>query len=53
MNLNPGMVEAVISPPLLGETTLMPKRRSLRFQLETAALVQAVHITSLLNPESQ
>ena len=53
MNLNPGMVEAVISPPLLGETTLMPKRRSLRFQLETAALVQAVHITSLLNPEPQ
>ncbi len=51
MNLNPGVVEAVVSPPLLGETTLMPKRRSLRFQLETAALVQAVHITSLLNPE--
>ena len=52
MNLNPGRVEAVVSAPILGETTLMPKRRSLRFQLETASLVQAVHITSLLNPEA-
>ena len=51
LNLNPGIVEAVVSPPMLGETTLMPKRRSLRFQLETASLVQAVHITNLLNPE--
>jgi hypothetical protein len=51
LNINPGTVEAVICPPMLGETTLMPKRGSLRIQAEAAALFQAMHITSLLNPE--
>ncbi len=49
--ISPGIVEAVILPPMLGETTLMPKRRSLRIQLETAALFQAMQIAALLNPE--
>lgn len=51
MNISPGLVEAVIMPPVLGETTLMPRRRSLRIQLETSALFQAFHIAGLLNPE--
>ncbi len=51
LQINPGLVEAVIAPPMLGETTLLPKRKSLRIQLEAATLFQAVHITSLLNPE--
>ena len=51
VNINPGTVEAVICPPMLGETTLMPKRGSLRIQAEAAALFQAMHITTLLNPE--
>ncbi|MBT4136579.1 MAG: hypothetical protein HOE48_01630 [Candidatus Latescibacteria bacterium] len=51
IDINPGTVEAVICPPMLGETTLMPKRGSLRIQAEAAALFQAMHITSLLNPE--
>jgi hypothetical protein len=49
--INPGVVEAVVMPPLLGETTLLPKRRSLRIQYETAAFFQSLHIVSLLNPE--
>ena len=53
MNINPGVIEAVILPPMLGETTLLPKRRSLRIQLEAANLFQAVHIATLLNPEKQ
>ena len=52
LSINPGVIEAVICPPMLGETTLLPKRRSLRIQAETAALFQAVHIASLLNPEA-
>jgi hypothetical protein len=52
LDINPGVIEAVICPPMLGETTLLPKRRSLRIQAETAALFQAVHIASLLNPEA-
>jgi len=51
VDINPGKVEAVICPPMLGETTLMPKRGSLRIQAEAAALFQAMHITTLLNPE--
>jgi hypothetical protein len=39
-----------VAPPMLGETTLLPRRRSLRIQLEAANLFQAVHITTLLNP---
>ena len=51
MKINPGVVEAVILPPMPGETTLLPKRGSLRVQSEVAALFQAVHISHLLNPE--
>jgi len=51
LHINPGLVEVVVSPPILGETTLLPRRRSLRTQVEAAALIQAVHITSLLNSE--
>jgi hypothetical protein len=51
VDIHPGTVEAVICPPMLGETTLMPKRGSLRIQAEAAALFQAMHITALLNPE--
>ncbi len=51
LNINPGVVEAVVAPPMLGETTLLPKRRRLRIQLEAANLFQAVHISTLLNPE--
>jgi hypothetical protein len=51
LNINPGLVEVVVSPPVLGETTLLPRRRSLRIQLEAAALFQAMHISTLLNPE--
>ena len=50
-DINPGLVEVFVSPPMLGETTLLPRRRSLRTQAEAAALFQAVHIASLLNPE--
>jgi hypothetical protein len=50
VNINPGVVEVVVSPPMLGETTLLPRRRSLRVQAEAAALFQAVHITTLLDP---
>ncbi len=51
LNVNPGLIEVVVSPPMPGETTLLPRRRSLRTQVESAALFQAVHIASLLNPE--
>ena len=51
LHINPGLVEVVVSPPMPGETTLLPRRRSLRTQVESAALFQAVHITTLLNPE--
>ena len=49
--IRPGRVEVIISPPMLGETTLLPRRRALRTQLEPATLFQAVHIATLLNPE--
>ncbi|OGG55705.1 MAG: hypothetical protein A3F84_16595 [Candidatus Handelsmanbacteria bacterium RIFCSPLOWO2_12_FULL_64_10] len=51
LRINPGLVEVVVSPPMPGETTLLPRRRSLRTQVESAALFQAVHLTTLLNPE--
>ena len=50
LDISPGRVEAYVSPPMLGETTLLPKRRSLRIQMETAALFQAIQITTLLDP---
>ena len=51
IDINPGQVDVWVSPPMLGETALLPKRRSLRIQAEAAALFQAVHIATLLNPE--
>jgi len=48
-DINPGLVEVFVSPPMLGETTLLPRRRSLRIQAEAAALFQAVHLATLLN----
>jgi hypothetical protein len=51
LNLNPGLAEVVVAPPMLGETTLLPRRRTLRIQVEAAALFQAVHLSHLLNPE--
>ena len=51
LNINPGRVEVVVSPPMLGETTLLPRKRALRTQLEPATLFQAVHIATLLNPD--
>jgi len=51
LNINPGVVEVAVAPPLLGETTLLPRRRSLRIQLEAANMFHAIHIASLLNPE--
>ncbi len=51
LDINPGRVEVVVSPPMLGETTLLPRKRALRTQLEPATLFQAVHIATLLNPE--
>jgi hypothetical protein len=50
LKINPGKVEAYFAPPMLAETTLMPRRRSLRVQSEAAALFQAVHIASLYDP---
>ena len=51
LNINPGVVEVFVSPPMPGATTLLPRKRALRTQLEPATLFQAVHIATLLNPE--
>ncbi len=51
LHINPGRVEAVVCPPMPGETTLLPRKRALRTQLEPATLFQAVHIAHLYNPE--
>ena len=51
LRINPGLVEVVVAPPILGEITLFPRRRSLRPQIEPAALFQAVQIVHLLNPD--
>lgn len=51
LEINPGRVEVVVCPPMLGETTLLPRKRALRTQLEPATLFQAVHLASLYNPE--
>lgn len=50
IRINPGLVEVVVAPPMMGETTLFPRRRSLRPQIEPAALFQAVQLVHLLNP---
>ncbi len=53
IRINPGLVEVVVAPPMMGETTLFPRRRSLRPQIEPAALFQAVQIVNLLNPDQR
>jgi hypothetical protein len=50
-NIRPGSVEVIVSPPIPGETTLLPRKRALRTQLEPATLFQAIHIAELLNPD--
>jgi 1-acyl-sn-glycerol-3-phosphate acyltransferase len=52
LRINPGRVEVVVCPPMLGETTLLPRKRALRTQLEPATLFQAVHLATLYNPEA-
>ena len=51
LHIEPGKVEVIVCPPMLGETTLLPRKRALRTQLEPATLFQAVHIANLFNPE--
>jgi len=50
LHIRPGRVEVVVGPPILGQTTLLPRKRALRTQLEPATLFQAVHIADLYNP---
>jgi hypothetical protein len=51
LDVHPGHVEVYVSPPVPGETTLLPRKRALRTQLEPATLFQAIHIATLLNPD--
>ena len=52
LNIGSGRVEVMVCPPMLGETTLLPRKRALRTQpIEPATLFQAVHIARLFNPE--
>jgi hypothetical protein len=53
LNVSPGHVDVFISPPIPGETTLLPRKRALRTQLEPATLFQAIHIATLLDPTPQ
>ena len=50
LDIGPGLVEAVLSPPMPGETTLLPRKRALRTQLEPSTFFQAVQIADLLDP---
>ena len=52
LDVSPGCVDVFISPPIPGETTLLPRKRALRTQLEPATLFQAIHIASLLDPSN-
>lgn len=51
LHISPGRVEVVVGAPMLGATTLLPRKRALRTQLEPATLFQAVHIADLYNSE--
>ncbi len=51
LNIHPGRVQVIVGPPILGPTTLLPRKRALRTQLEPATLFQAVHIADLYNPD--
>ena len=50
LDVSPGHVDVYISPPIPGDTTLLPRKRALRTQLEPVTLFQALHIASLLDP---
>jgi hypothetical protein len=50
LDVSPGRVDVYVSPPVPGETTLLPRKRALRTQLEPATLFQAMHIATLLDP---
>ena len=52
LDIGSGQVEVIVCPPMLGETTLLPRKRALRTQLEPATLFQAAHIARLFNPEA-
>ena len=51
LDIGSGRVEVVVCPPMPGETTLLPRKRALRTQLEPATLFQAAHIARLFNPQ--
>ncbi|MEE3258747.1 MAG: hypothetical protein VX293_06020 [Candidatus Latescibacterota bacterium] len=51
LDIGSGRVEVIICPPMPAETTLLPRKRALRTQLEPATLFQAVHIARLFNPD--
>ncbi len=51
VRIGAGRVEVVVCPPMPGETTLLPRKRALRTQLEPATFFQAVHLANLYNPE--
>jgi len=51
LDIGSGQVEVVVCPPMPGETTLLPRKRALRTQLEPATLFQAAHIARLFNPQ--
>ena len=51
LDVRPGHVEVYVSPPVPGETTLLPRKRALRTQLEPATLFQAIHIATMLDTE--
>ena len=51
LDIGSGQVEVVVCPPMPAETTLLPRKRALRTQLEPATLFQAVHIARLFNPD--
>ena len=50
-DINSGCVEVVISPPILGASTLLPPKRALRTQIEPATLFQAIQIADLYDPK--
>lgn len=52
-NINSGTVEVVVSPPILGASTLLPPKRALRTQIEPATLLQAIQIADLYDPGSR
>ena len=51
LRINPGVAEVAFAPPIPGDTALLPRRRALRPQAESAAMMQAIHISLLLSPE--